>query len=496
MNVASHVENIAILSPARTAILFEGRSLSYGELDRQARQLAAALDRVGVRPGDRVALFLPNIPEFAVAYLAAQKLGAVVVSMNAMLKADEAAYVLRDSGAIALFTTEALLEQIAPVRAQLPGLRHLVLCEGQAVGAVPLAALLEAGADFASRAMNGGDPAAILYTSGTTGRPKGAVLTHGNVISNYLATIRCVGSVTGDRHLLFVPLYHCFGQNFIMNAVFGSAGTIVLQRRYDREVTLAAVRELGVTHFYGVPTIYIYLLAAGVGPAELASVRYFFSAAATMPREVAHTWRERFGSPIYEGYGLTETSPFAAYNHAGNYRLGSVGVPIDGVEMKVVDETGSSLPAEQQGEICIKGPNVMAGYFGRAEETQAVLRDGWFHSGDIGYRDEDGYYFLVDRLKDMINCAGFKVWPREVEEVLYQHPAVAECAVVGAADPVKGEKVRAFVRLKAGARPQAELLRVHCEERLARYKVPCELVFDREIPKSPAGKILKRVLRD
>jgi long-chain acyl-CoA synthetase len=224
-------------------------------------------------------------------------------------------------------------------------------------------------------------------------------------------------------------------------------------------------------------------------------VRYFFSAAATMPREVATTWLERFGRPIHEGYGLTETAPFASYN-GPTYRVGSVGVPIEGVEMKIVGEDGEPRGPGQWGEICIKGPNVMAGYFRNAEATRQVLRDGWFHSGDIGYRDEDGYYFIVDRLKDMINCAGFKVWPREVEEVLYQHPAVEECAVAAAADPIKGETVRAFVKVRAAENVSAAALRAHCERRMARYKIPSEFVFDRPIPRNPSGKILKRLLRE
>jgi long-chain acyl-CoA synthetase len=399
MNVASHVEKAALWSPERTALLFEGRALSYGELDRQARQLAAALARGGARRGDRVALFLPNVPEFAVAYLAAQKLGAVAISLNAAVPAEEASQRLRESNAILLFTTELLLERVTPQRPNLPALRQVILCEGQAVGAVPLAALLAIGegSETASQPMGSSDPAAILYTAGTSGRSKAAVLTHGNVISNYLGTIRCVGSAAGDRHLLYLPLDHGFGQNLIMNATFGSAGTIVLQRREEPEAILTSVRDAQVTHFYGWPPLYARLMAAGVAPAALASVRYFFSSGGPLAREVAQGWRLRFGSPIYEGYGLTETSAMAAYNHASEYRLGSVGMPIDGVQMKVIDSQGRSLAACQHGEICIKGPNVMAGYLGPVEQSRAVLRDGWFHTGDLGYRDEDGYYFLTGK---------------------------------------------------------------------------------------------------
>ena len=387
---------------------------------------------------------------------------------------------------------------MAKIRGALPRLAHVVVCEGRSPDArtPTLAAALEGQTgEFPARARSADDPAAILYTSGTTGKPKGAVLTHGNLVSNAAATVDCVGSRAGHRHLLCLPLSHCFGQNFIMNAALTSMGTLVLERRYNLEATLVDVRRHEVSHFYAVPTIYVYLLDSEVQREDLGGIQFFFSAAATMPREVAQRWGERFGAAIYEGYGLTETSPLSTYNHMVEHRPGSVGTPIEGVELRIIDEHGDTRPSGEWGEICIKGPNVMAGYFGREQETREVLREGWFKTGDIGYRDEDGYYYLVDRMKDMINCAGFKVWPREVEEVLYRHPAVAECAVVGVSDPAKGERVVAYVRLKASLAAGADSLREHCATQLARYKLPEKFVFDAEIPKSPAGKILKRVLR-
>jgi long-chain acyl-CoA synthetase len=451
-----------------------------------------------VAPGDRVAIFLPNIPDFCVAYLAIQKVGAVAVSVNAMWKTEELRYLLEHSGPGLVFTTAAL----APALPRLPGLR-LVLCDDPSSTAPACAlgpslddAIAGQPENFATRDLPMSAPAAILYTSGTTGKPKGAVLTHGNIVSNARATATCVGSHPGDRHALFLPLFHCFGQNFIMNAALRSAGTLVLQRRFEPGATLALIAAAEITHLYAVPTVFIQLLGGGAHREALASVRYFFSAAATMPREVATAWRERFGRPIHEGYGLTETAPFASYNHARRYKVGSIGAPIEGVEMKVVDEAGRSRATSEWGELCIRGPNVMAGYFRDPEATAQVLRDGWFHTGDIGYRDEEGDYFIVDRLKDMINCAGFKVWPREVEEVLHQHPAVEECAVAAAPDPLKGERVRAFVKVRGSERASAEALRAHCERSLARYKIPTEFVFDRPIPRNPAGKVLKRLLRE
>jgi long-chain acyl-CoA synthetase len=322
------------------------------------------------------------------------------------------------------------------------------------------------------------------------------VLSHGNVVSNYHATRHCVGSRPGDVHLLFLPLFHCFGQNFVLNAALASGGTVVLQRRFEPEASLALLARERVTHFYGVPTIYVTLLNAEVPPAAFAPVRYFFSAAATLPVEVARRWKERYGRTIHEGYGLTETSPFASYNHEFAHRAGSVGTPIENVEMCIVDDEDHALGAGEWGEICIRGPNVMLGYFNRPEESAQALRGGWFHTGDVGYRDEDGYFYIVDRVKDMINAAGFKVWPREVEEVLYRHAAVRECAVVGLPDPVKGEVVAAFVVLQAGAALGEEEAIAYCRERMAAYKLPRRVAVVEAIPKSPTGKVLKRLLRE
>ena len=327
MNIARHVERAAELRPIEPAILFEDRAITYAELELRAGQVANLLDAWGIASGDRVALFLPNIPEFAIAYLGAQKIGAVAVSLNGMLKAPELDYALRDAGARVLFTTEALLGELAAIRDSLPRLVRVVVCEGNSPD--PRTPVLDAAVEglsgaFRARTREADDPAAILYTSGTTGKPKGAVLTHGNLVFNAAATVQCVGSGAGDRHLLCLPLSHCFGQNFIMNAAFSSMGALVLERRYDMENTLAEICLHEVSHFYGVPTIFLYLLNANVDARRLSSVRFFFSAAATMPREVAESWRGRFGSPIHEGYGLTYTSPLATFNHRDVYRLCSV----------------------------------------------------------------------------------------------------------------------------------------------------------------------------
>src|SRR5579884_2080937 len=493
MNIAQNLERAARHFPDQPAIVFEGSQIRYAELEAAVDRVAHGLCDLRVEPGDRVALFMPNIPAFPIAYLAVQKVGAIAVSVNTMLKTAELRHILTDSGAQTIFTTADLLPQLEPLLGDVLPADRVILGEGEAAGFRSLGEMGE-GAEgrFKAREMDVDDPAAILYTSGTTGKEKGAVLTHGNVVSNMYATGHALRVDPADRLLLFLPLFHCFGQNFIMNTAFNSGATLILHRRFVPPEILDSIPRNGVTMIFGVPTVYIALLNAGVEPEVLAGVRYYFSAAATMPVEIANRWKGRFGKPIYEGYGLTETSPFASYNHEWEHRPGSVGTPVEMVEMRVVDDEDRELPPGEWGEILIKGPNVMRGYWNRPAETAETLRGGWFHTGDVGYMDEDGYIFLVDRVKDMINAGGFKIWPREVEEVLYQHPAVKECAVVGVPDPVRGEAAKAVIVAHAEDQVTPEELEAYCVERMAAYKVPHEIELVSELPKNPTGKILKR----
>jgi long-chain acyl-CoA synthetase len=497
VNIAQHLERAARHFPDRAAIAFEGQHITYAELDGRVNALAHALVRTGVGRGDRVALFLPNIPEFVVALFAAHKIGAIAVSANVMLTQEELQFLLEDSGARLLFTSTALANSWQPLVGEVVHPDGVVVCEGSVEGFPTLESMAawQAG-PFQATDLRADDPAAILYTSGTTGKQKGATLSHGNLVSNTFACVH-VEQITPDDHLLcFLPLFHCFGQNAITISAFATAATVVLQRRFDLQAMIDVVDREGVTMFFAVPTIYIALLNAGLEPERFRSVRYYFSAAATMPVEIATRWKQRFGRPIFEGYGLTETSPFASYNHIWDHRPGSVGTPIENVEMKVVDPSDSEVGPGTWGEIVIKGPNVMLGYWNRPRETADAVRDGWFHTGDVGYMDQDGYFYLVDRTKDMINSAGYKVWPREVEEVLFQHPAIAECAVVGAADELNGEIPVVFVVLRPGHSLSAEDFEAYCRQKLAAYKVPRQVTFTEALPKNATGKILKRVLRD
>ncbi len=497
MNIAQNLERAVRHFAEKPALVCGDQTLTYSQLQDAVDRTAHGLIALGVDVGDRIALFLPNIPAFLICYLAAQKVGAVVVSVNTMLVTEELRHVLVDSGARILFTTTDLLPQVQPLIGSRLGPEQVIICDGVVTGHPLLGQLgADARTAFIARDLDRDAPAAILYTSGTTGKQKGAVLSHGNVVSNMYATGHVLRVDPTDRLLLFLPLFHCFGQNVIMNTALNSGATIVLHRRFVLDEIVTSIERNGVTMFFAVPTVYITLLNAGIDPAPLSGVRYYFSAAATLPVEVAHRWQDRFGRPIHEGYGLTETAPFASYNHHWARRPGSVGTPLEMVEMRVVDADDRPVPPHTWGEILIKGPNVMLGYWKRPEETALALRGGWFHTGDIGYTDEDGYVFLVDRLKDMINTAGFKVWPREVEEVLYQHPAVTECTVVGVPDPVKGEVAKAFVVLRPDAQVTVEELEAYCQEHLATYKVPRLVEITAELPKGATGKILKRILRE
>ena len=495
MNIAQHVERNAGRLGSDPAILFEGRSVSYATLDYCASALGDSLVRHGVRPGDRVALYLPNIPAFVLAYLAGLKVGAIVVSINSIFKSEEVHYIVNDAQPKVLFTTAELLPNVP--RPDCPSLAHTVLCEG----VEPDAAMLEdwlARGDPAFRAarMRPDDPAVLLYSSGTTGFPKGVTLTHENIVTNMRTAAKCSGYRPGDRLALFLPLFHVFGQNYIMNGGLEAGATLSLFRRFVPDAVLPAIGRDRITKFFAVPTIYIALLNADLARHDLSSIDYYFSAAATMPEEISRKWTERFGLRVYEGYGLTECSPFACYNHLTEHRFGSVGTAVEGFTLAIHDEADREVARGEWGEIVIRGPGVMKGYWGKPDDTEQALRNGWLHSGDIGRMDRDGYVYIVDRVKDMVNVSGFKVWPAEVEHVLYRHAAVREVAVYGTPDPLKGEQVRAAVVLKAGQLASVEELAQFCRDHLASYKTPARVDLVQELPKSATGKILKRVLRD
>jgi len=494
MNIAHNVERGCRFFPNKAALVFEGKSFTYKELNKFANRMANGLHKLGIERGDRVALFLPNIPEFVISYLGILKLGAVAVSLNVMLKSDEVNFILNDCNAKVMIVTEELSKNVP--EGELPELKHILITSDRVNKDMSLEQLMaSASSDARAVEMECNDPAAIVYTSGTTGFPKGATLSHSNVISNIYSKNRCCRMQPDDRLMLYLPLFHCFGQNAVLNSGLNACATIILQRRFDPEQVLKTIVSEGITMFFGVPTVFIKLLSTNMSGYNLSSVRYYFTAAAPMPVEISQRWHEQHGHVIHEGYGLTETSPFASYNHDLKYKLGSIGTPIENVEMKIVNLDGMELQPGDLGEIVIRGPNVMLGYWNRPLETAQVITDGWFHTGDIGRMDDDNYFYIVDRLKDMINVSGFKVYPAEVENAIYKHPAVAEVAVYGVPDILKGEIVKASILLKEGQVATPEEIIAFCSERMATYKIPRTINFNNSLPKNATGKVLKQHLR-
>lgn len=485
MNIVDHVLRGASCHPERPALRFGGATITYGELEGRANCVARHLASLGVEAGDRVALFLPNGPEFVVGYVAILKLGAIAVSFNAHWKRLEAEAAVTDSEPRVVITDGERSGYLAgaggPVVLLLDELRSLQDDVG--------------GASMATADLAPGTPAVIVYSSGTTAEAKGCTLSHANVVDNIEAKVDCLGIRGDDRLLLFVPLSHCFGQNAVLNAGLQAGATIVLEPAFNLGRVAEIVRSEAPTMFFGVPSVYVALLDH-VAPEGLGSIRYYFSAAAPMPPSVAMRFQQTFGHVVHEGYGLTETSPFATYNHRTRYRLGSVGSPIRDVHVRIVDpESGEELGCEEVGEVVIRGPNVMLGYWRRPEETAAVIRAGWLHTGDLGRLDHDGYLYIVDRLKDMINVAGVKVSPAEVEERLLAHPEVARTAVFSVRDSTLGESVAAAVVLEKGSQATPEQLKAFLRDQIAGFKVPSVLEIRPELPVSPTGKVLRRELQ-
>ncbi|MEV6197763.1 long-chain fatty acid--CoA ligase [Streptomyces sp. NPDC051920] len=473
----------------RVAVRHDDHTLTYAELDDAGARVAALLRERGVRPGDRVALTMPNVPLFPVLYYGILRAGGVVVPMNPLLKAREVAFTLRDCGARVALVFPLFADEVTKAAAE-TGTDCLVTDPGTfddlLRGHEPLR-------DTPHRADD--DAALILYTSGTTGTPKGAELSHRNLASNTLTTAGTLLQL-GPQDVLFggLPLFHAFGQTCALNTAVAAGATLTLLPRFDPRSALEVIARDKVTVFLGVPTMYAALLHAELPDGfDAGLLRLAVSGGAALPVEVLHGFEKRFGAAVLEGYGLSETSPVAAFNHPDRPRkAGSIGVPIRGVEMRLVAEDGGTAAPGEVGEIAIRGENVMTGYWNRPDATADAVRDGWFHSGDLARVDEDGFYFIVDRKKDMIIRSGYNVYPREIEEVLYEHPAVAEAAVVGVPHPLHGEEVAAVVTLRPGAEATPEEIRAHAKERVAAYKYPRVVTIVAELPKGPTGKILKR----
>ena len=489
LNLASILTESAARAPETPAIRLGEAGLSYAELDERSARLATLLRESGLEPGGRVGVMLPNVLEFPVAYYGVLRAGAVVVPMNVLLKRREIAFYLQDSGAELLLYWHGFGEEAREGAAE-AGTEAI---EVEPAAFATMLAEHEPSAGLAATEED--DTAVILYTSGTTGKPKGAELTHLNLFRNADVSSRTTSGVeAGDIVLGALPLFHSFGQTVGMNASIKVGACLTLVPKFDPGEALATIDRDGVTHFYGVPTMFGALLHHPEREShDTSSLRTCITGGASMPVEVLRGFEDAFGAVVLEGYGLSETSPVSSSNHPGMERKpGSIGTPIEGVEMKVVDENDEELPQGEVGEIVIRGHNIMKGYWERPDATEEAMRGGWFHSGDMARVDEEGYFFIVDRKKDMIIRGGYNVYPREVEEILYEHPKIREAAVLGVPHNEWGEEIGAAVVLHEGEQLSSEECSAYVRERIAAYKYPRVVWFLDDLPKGPTGKILKR----
>ncbi len=493
MNLAKNLEAAAFYFPDRPVLREGGLEIHYAQLNERANRVATALIELGLQSGELVGLCAPNSADWITFYFGVLKTGAIAVTLSSLLAGDELALLVNHARPRFVYTTENKRTVLEGIRADC-GLEKLI-CPG---GDLDLAGLIARGSGtFRARERDRADTAAVLYTGGTTGTPKGVMLTHEGINFSSQATVYFERSTETDQALCFMPFNHVFGQIHIMNGTILSCGCLEILSGFDLDRIVSAIAAGRVTKFFAVPTVYIRLLSLPDLERKLGKLRYCFSAAASMAREIVKQWKERTGITIAESYGMTEGMP-VTYNHyyPERHRVGSVGTLVPGVEVQIRDTAGNLLGTGQEGEICVRGRNVMKGYLNNPEGTRTAFWEGeWFRSGDIGVFDDDGYLHLVDRLKDMVITGGENVYPREVEEVLYQHPAVEECAVIGLPSPEWGEQVTAVIVPKPGETIDAEALKSFLKFRLSPFKVPKEYISVEELPKSPAGKLLKRELR-
>jgi long-chain acyl-CoA synthetase len=503
-NLAYMLRESAKAGPDKAAILFDGGRVTYAELDALSDSFATGLRERGLYPGDAIGLQLPNIPQFVIAYFGILKAGCVAVPMNVLLKAPESAYQLGNSHARALITWAGIVEAGAKAAAAVGIDRvYVVNTPGTPEATVGTRAEEVLAHDPALPApfeqRDPGDTAVIIYTSGTTGTPKGAELTHFQLLMNAETPGRLFGIREDDVVVIALPLFHVFGLSSQLNVCIRFAATMSLVTRFDPAKVLEVIRRDKVTVFEGVPTMYFSLLNhPGITDADVDSLRIGISGGAAIPAEIIDAFEKKFGILILEGYGLTETASTTTFNISIDERkIYSVGKPIWGVDVEVWDDNGQSRPPGEEfvGEIMIRGANVMRGYHDDPDATAAAFTRGWLHSGDLGYLDKDGYLFIVDRKKDLIIRGGYNVYPREIEEVLYTHPDVAEAAVVGIPDLRLGEEVKAFITLRPDATLTEGELIEFVKERVAAYKYPRHVEFRALMPHGPTGKILKQELR-
>lgn len=498
MNIPVKLLELAKSQAERKALVWHEGSITYAELAKSMDSLAAGLLSLGLAKGDRVALQLNNVPEFVIIYYAIMRFGGVVVPINPLYTGREVEFIMADSGAKALITASAFAGTIEGIRVNLPEFRQLILTDGEKE---PNRILLkdlyfDPGAVFPE--LHDNELAEIIYTSGTTGRPKGAMLSTKNLFSSATYVGKDMQLTQDERTLIVTPLFHIAAQSSFLNCTLLYGGTCYLKERWtNADDILETLQRLKITYFFAVPTMYAFMLdSPKLTSCDLSALRLPFTGGAPLPVEIFNKWKEITGTEIVEGYGLSEGASGCTRNPLlGVKKPGSAGKGYPPVDVKIFDEQGCELPPGQIGEIVMRGPNIMLGYWNNPEATAQALRNQWFHTGDLAYKDDDGYIFIVDRKKDMINRAGMKIYPREVEEVIYRYPGILEVAVIGVPDRVMGEEVQAYITLKTGADIELEAIREFCKQELAHYKVPKRFSIIEQLPKTVSGKILKTVLR-
>ncbi|RSK26342.1 fatty acid--CoA ligase family protein [Bacillus sp. HMF5848] len=509
MNLLERLQETSQQFAGKPAYVFQGKETSYRELFGTVTKFASALEQLGIKKGDHVALLLGNSPHFVISLYGAMNAGASVIPINPIYTADEISYILKNGDVKAVVVLDLLVPMMEKLAPMLPEVEYFIVCEtGQQVDYAnsPISSKLKpfthivASGDVSSYtrpSLEDDDTAVILYTSGTTGRPKGAMLTHKNIYSNAKDSADYLKISENDKVVATLPMFHVFCLTVALNAPLVNGGTVLIVPKFSPGDIFSLVKETEATVFAGVPTMYNFLLQYPEGqPDDMKSLRLCISGGASMPVALLKSFEKKFQVAISEGYGLSEASPVTCFNPLDRPRKpGSIGTSILNVENKVVNELGEDVPVGEVGELIVKGPNVMKGYYKMPEETAATIKEGWLYTGDLARMDEEGYFYIVDRKKDLVIVGGYNVYPREVEEVLYTHETVVEAAVVGVPDPEFGEAVKAFVVPKDKMITEEELL-AFCAEHLAKYKIPKSIEFLEELPKNTTGKILRRSLRD
>jgi len=505
-NLAQVLDNSVEKFPNRDVIIFGQRKIKYRELDILSDKVACGLLELGIKKGERVAILLNNCPEFIICYFAIVKTGAIIVTINHMLTVDEVKFILEDSKASALITSEVFKDKARQLNLRLDSLRHIITTSKTYDEFINLKSWYNLSCEsLGLENISSDDTAVILYTSGTTGHPKGAMLTHSNLISNAKASAQTIKVNYKDSFICFLPLFHSFAATVCMlMPILVGARIVVMRSVRPFKRFIRAIRKNRVSVFVGIPSIYSILSEIKL-PAILNTfiIRFLnpihlcISGAASLPAQVLVKFEKRFRVPLIEGYGLTEASPVVSLNPVKGKRIpGSIGLPIEGVKARIVDEQGINLESGRPGELLVKGPNVMKGYFRLEEATQETLRYDWLYTGDMAKMDQNGYLYIVGRKKDMVNARGLNVYPREIEDILYRHPKVKEAAVIGVKDPHKGEVPKGFVVLKDNEGADEHELISFLRGKIAPYKIPHRIEFRDNLPKNTTGKILKRILRE